>query len=63
MNFFDKVLNFLRETKIEVKRVNWPRRDEVLKYTGMVILISLAVAAYLGTLDLIIQFILRKFVL
>jgi len=56
-----KAVNFLKEVKIELKRVNWPTRRETLNYTLLVIGISLAVAAFLGGLDVIFNFIVRNF--
>ncbi len=63
MNFFKKILNFLKETKTELKKVKWPTFKETLHYTLVVIIISLVVAAYLGSLDYIFSFILKKFII
>ena len=63
MNFFKKVLNFLKESKGELKKVKWPTLKDTLQYTLVVIIISLVVAAYLGGLDYIFSFLLRKFIL
>lgn len=46
--------NFLRETKDELRKVVWPSRDEVIRLTGVVILVSLFVGIYLGTADFIL---------
>ncbi|HMB17432.1 MAG TPA: preprotein translocase subunit SecE [Candidatus Paceibacterota bacterium] len=48
---FNKIKNFLKEARQEIKKVNWPSRKETMKYTLFVIGISLAVAIYLGLLD------------
>jgi preprotein translocase subunit SecE len=63
MNFLKKALNFLRESKAELKKVKWPTFRETLQYTLVVIIISLVVAAYLGGLDYIFSFLLRKFII
>jgi preprotein translocase subunit SecE len=63
MNFFQKAINFLKESKIELKKVKWPTLRETLQYTLVVIIISLVVAAYLGGLDYIFSFLLRKFII
>jgi preprotein translocase subunit SecE len=63
MNFFQRALNFLRESKTELKKVKWPTFRETLQYTLVVIIISLVVAAYLGGLDYIFSFLLRKFII
>ena len=42
---------FLREAKIELKKVKWPTRKELLASTAMVIFLVLVVALYLGLID------------
>ena len=57
------ILTFLREAKIELSRVNWPSQKEVIRYTILVVVISLAVAAFLGTLDFLFSFLVEKYLL
>jgi len=45
------VINFLKEVRLEISKVIWPKKKEVVKLTVTVLLISLIVAAYLGLLD------------
>ncbi|MBI2278981.1 MAG: preprotein translocase subunit SecE [Candidatus Brennerbacteria bacterium] len=45
------IANFLQESKQELKRVNWPSREETKRYTLFVIAFSVAFAAFLGLLD------------
>jgi len=45
-----------------MKKVNWPTKKETIRYTLIVIAISIAVAIYLGGLDFIFTTILNKFV-
>ena len=62
MSFFEKIGVFLKEVRLEIKKVNWPTRQETIRYTLIVIGISVAVAAYLGGLDFIFTSLLNKFV-
>jgi len=62
-NIPDKIVTFLKEVHLEMKKVNWPTRQETIKKTLIVIGISVAVAAFLGALDFIFVTILNKFVL
>ncbi|MCD6177764.1 preprotein translocase subunit SecE [bacterium] len=62
-NIFSKIVSFLKEVYLEIKKVNWPTRKETLKYTMMVIGISAAVAAFLGGLDFIFSRFLNIFIL
>ena len=47
----NKLSAFLRDVRTELKRVSWPSRSETAKLTGVVILISVVLAAFLGLLD------------
>ena len=60
---FGKIVTFLKEVKLEMKKVNWPTRQETLRYTIIVVGASLVVAAYLGGLDFILTSALNKFIL
>jgi len=44
-------LQFVKEVQAELKKVTWPTRQETIKLTGVVIVISLAVAFFIGGLD------------
>lgn len=63
MEFFNKIITFLGEVRLELKKVNWPSQDQILRYTIIVIVASVAVAIFLGGLDYIFTILLNKFVL
>ncbi|MBI4049794.1 MAG: preprotein translocase subunit SecE [Candidatus Doudnabacteria bacterium] len=42
---------FVKEAKNELFKVVWPTRAEIIRITIVVILISLAVAVFLGAID------------
>jgi preprotein translocase subunit SecE len=60
---WDRSRRFLRETRVEFTKVTWPSRDELRDSTGVVILVSMLVAAFIGLVDLffsrVVQFVLR----
>jgi len=62
-NLTKKIVSFLKEVKLEMKKVNWPTRKETIKYTLIIILVSIVVAVFLGGLDFIFTTILNKFIL
>jgi len=62
-NIPNKIITFLKEVRLEMKKVNWPTRQETIRKTMVVIGISVAVATFLGTLDFIFTTLLNKFVL
>lgn len=45
-------LKFVNETVAELKKVVWPTRQEAINLTTVVIIISVAVGAILGIIDL-----------
>lgn len=45
---------FLREVQIELKKTNWPTRNELTKFTIVVMVTIVAVSAYLFVSDLIV---------
>jgi len=47
----DKVLTYIKEVRAELVKVVWPKREEVVRLTLIVILISGIVGVYLGVLD------------
>jgi preprotein translocase subunit SecE len=55
-----KITAFLKEVRLEMKKVNWPSREETIKYTLIVIGVSLAVAIYLGGLDFLLSLLLNR---
>lgn len=63
MNIIEKLVAYLKETRIELKHVNWPRREKATRDTLLVIGISIGVAVFLGFFDMIFSYILNNFVL
>ncbi len=47
-------ITFLKEVQEELKKVVWPTRDEVVRLTFVVILISLVVGLFLGGVDFVL---------
>ena len=56
-----KIKSFFNEVIIEGKKVNWPRREEALNHTLIVIGISVGVAIFLGIMDFLFLKILTRF--
>jgi len=59
----NKAITYLRESKAEVKKVTWPTRKTVERFTILVIAISIVTAGFLGLLDLFFGWALRTFVI
>jgi preprotein translocase subunit SecE len=54
------VVKYLREVRSELARVTWPKRTELTRLTMIVLVISGAVALYVGALDFLFTQILQK---
>lgn len=51
--FGSSPIKFLKEAKKELFRVVWPKREEVVKLTLIVVSLSIVVGLYLGALDFV----------
>ena len=51
-NVFKISAQFLRDARIELRKVKWPTRKELLASTTMVIILVLIIAFYLGLVDI-----------
>ena len=47
-----KLVQFVRESKAELKRVDWPTKEDVFSSVKVVIISTIVVAVLLGVLDL-----------
>jgi preprotein translocase subunit SecE len=50
---------FARDVQGELKRVNWPNRDQVRQSTAVVLIIVLTLLAYVYVWDLVFQYLAR----
>ncbi|HLE48426.1 MAG TPA: preprotein translocase subunit SecE [Patescibacteria group bacterium] len=46
-------IEFIREVRVELSKVVWPKKAEVIRLTMVVFVFSAIVAVYLGGLDFI----------
>lgn len=56
-----KIIDYVKETKAEMKHVNWPTRKQSINFTLVVIGLSLFFAALLGLFDYLFSLGLEKF--
>jgi preprotein translocase subunit SecE len=59
---YNKLKNFLQESRQEFKRINWPSRQETIRYTLFVVIFSLVMAIFLGLLDFVFLYLLNRFI-
>ena len=59
----NKLINFIKESYLELRKVTWPSKEQVVNYTIAVIVISVAVALFLGLLDMLFSGFISKFII
>jgi preprotein translocase subunit SecE len=57
-----KFINYIKDTRSELKHVNWPTRAQAIGYTVVVIVFSAVIAFLLGAFDFIFSGILQKLI-
>jgi len=62
MDIIQKINLFLREVWVELKRVSWLSRKDLLRYTLIVLGITGVVAAFLGSLDFLFSEIIKRII-
>lgn len=63
MSVVRAIINFIREAKIELNKVSWPTRATTVKYTLIVVAVSIVVAIFLGGLDYFFNYLISRFIL
>lgn len=63
INIFFRTIQFTKEVREEMAKVTWPDRKTTIKFTLIVIGMSLAVALFLGGLDFLFSSLLTKYAL
>jgi preprotein translocase subunit SecE len=53
--WWEMAVRFLREVRVEMKKVTWPQRKEIIGSTAVVIVASFLVSFFLGFVDLTLQ--------
>ena len=62
-NFIQKYIGlsiqFLREVKVELKKVTWPSKKQAMGSTVVVIILVLLISLFLGVVDMVLSSIVR----
>ncbi|MFH1402275.1 MAG: preprotein translocase subunit SecE [Patescibacteria group bacterium] len=58
-----KIIDYIKDTKSELKYVSWPTKKQAVWFTIVVISVSLITAFFLGFFDFIFSLGLEKFIL
>ena len=51
------IVKYFQDTRAELRRVTWPTRDETKNLTSIIVVVTLLMAFFLGSLDYIFQWV------
>ena len=57
--FYSGTVEFVRGVRGELRRVNWPDRDQLQQSTAVVLIIVLVLTAYVAFWDFVFQYLAR----
>ena len=60
---FGRLINYIKDTRNELKHVNWPSRKQTVNFTILVISVSVIVAAFMGFFDILFTYLLKTFII
>jgi preprotein translocase subunit SecE len=55
VGWFDRTRGFLTAVRDELRKVTWPTRDELIKATRMIIVLSIILGITIGLMDWLLQ--------
>ena len=56
----NKIINYLKASRLELMKVAWPSRKQTIQYTIEVIVVSAIVATFLGGVDYLLTLLLTS---
>lgn len=62
MSIVQKTQVFFKEVYVEMRKVNWLTRNQVIRYTVIVLAVTIITAAFLGGLDYLFSELIKKFI-
>ena len=55
------LLDYIRDTKGEMKHVSWPTKSQAIGYTALVLVLSIVLSIYLGLFDFLFTRVIDAF--
>jgi preprotein translocase subunit SecE len=55
MKFIEKPIGFIKEVKVELSKVAWSSRRELMDSTVVVIVVTALTAAFIGVIDIFLS--------
>ncbi len=60
IRWYKRFINFLKETRAELKKVTWPSKSEVTSTTIVVVIATIFFGFYLFFMDIIFSFVIKN---
>ncbi len=57
------LIEFLRKSHLELRKVVWPTRDETIRSTGVIIVVVIIISIILGLIDLLLKVVVMDWLL
>ncbi len=58
-----KLINYLKDTRSEMRHVSWPTRKQTIQFTMLVVVISIVTTILLGSADSLFAYLLEEFII
>ena len=55
MKIFENFTNFITQVKVEMQKVSWSTKDELIGSTAVVIASTLLLAVFIGAVDIVLS--------
>jgi preprotein translocase subunit SecE len=55
MNILKKPVDFLKEVRVELSKVSWSSREELIGSTSVVLVITFILGVFIGIIDLLLS--------
>ncbi len=55
-------IDYLKDTRAELRHVTWPTRRQAISYTIIVLVISIGTGLFLGLLDFVFAKVISRFI-
>jgi preprotein translocase subunit SecE len=57
--WIDRLIEYLKDTRGEIRKTSWPTREQATKLTLIVLAVTLVMAIFLGALDFVFAQLMR----
>ena len=63
LDVFSKIGKFFRKVKMELKKVNWPDKEEISSYTLVVLVTVTVLIGFIGVIDYLLTKIITPLIM